>query len=140
MRPYLLVLLAACGSDVEGRLAARRAALGLANGPIPFADAMKGIEAKAYEALLARAGAKRLPADELLDAALDIENLLVRADASTAAARPPNPLDFDSKLKESRERALALARAVARGGTGEPEARALVDSCVHCHITFRTPR
>lgn len=125
---------------MDARLAARRAALGLAGGPIPFADAMKRIEAKAYEGLLARVGSKRLPKDEVLDAAVDIENLLLRADPATAVARPPNPLVFDTRLADARERALALARAVANGGTGEPEARELIVSCVSCHVTFRAPR
>ncbi len=101
---------------------------------------MKGIEAKGYEGLLARVGSKRLSGDEVLDAALEIENLLVRADPSTAAARPPDPLVFDTRLADARERALALARAAARGGTGEPESRDLIVSCVSCHVTFRTPR
>ena len=143
MRPYLvLVALAACGSgeDVDGRLAARLAALGLGTGPIAFADAMKGIETKAYEGLLARVGSKRLRRDETLDAVLDIGNLLARADPLTAAARPPDPLGFDARLADARERALALARAVASGGTGEAEARELIASCVSCHVTFRILR
>ncbi len=125
---------------MDGRLAARRAALGLKSGPIAFADAMKRIEAKGYEGLLARVGSKRLPKDEVLDMAVDVENLLARADPKTAAARPPNPLVFDARLADARERAMALARAVASGGTGEPEARDMIVSCVSCHVTFRTPR
>lgn len=108
--------------------------------PLAFADAMKRIEAQGYEGLLARVGSKRLPADDALNAAVDLENLLARADPSTAEARPPDPPDFDAKMKAARERASAFARAVAKDGTGEAEARELVASCVACHVTFRTPR
>lgn len=107
---------------------------------MPFADAMKRVRTQGYEGLLARVGSKRLSKDEVLDAAVEIESLLARADPSTAEARPPDPPDFDAKMKAARERALAFARAAAKGGTGEAEARELVASCVACHVTFRTPR
>jgi hypothetical protein len=143
MRPYLvLALVAACGSepDADARLAERRAALGTKSEPMPFADAMKRIEAQGYEGLLARVGSKRLSRDEVLDAAVEIESLLARADPSTAEARPPDPPDFDAQMKNARGRAAAFARAVAKGGTGEVEARELFASCQACHVTFRTPR
>ena len=143
MRRYLVaVLLAACGSgtDVDARLAARRAALGLGSAPLPFADAMKTIETKAYEAVLMRVGSKALPAEEVFDAAVEVENLLARADPKTAAARPPDPLVFDARMKDARERARALSRALALGRSGETEAGELALSCVACHVIFRTPR
>jgi hypothetical protein len=143
MRRYLvLVIVAACGSDgeLDARLAARRAALGLADDPLTFPEAMIRIREKGYEGLLARVGSKRLRPDDVLDAALDLQNLLARADPATAAARPPDPPGFDSRLAHARAKALALARAVAAGGSGEAEAGDLVASCVDCHVTFRIPR
>jgi hypothetical protein len=142
MRRYLVpLLLAACGreTDADARLAARRAALGLDTEPVPFADAMKTIEKRAYEAVLMRVGSKGLSAEEVLDVAVEVENLLARADPATAAVRPPDPLVFDARLKDARARAAAFARAALDEGA-EEEARALVASCVSCHVTFRTPR
>lgn len=125
---------------MDARLAARRAALGLGTGRVPFAEAMRQIEAREHEGILARVGSKRLTPDEVLDVALEVEDLLARADASTAAARPPDPHRFDARLADARARAAALARAVAKGGTGETEARELIASCVSCHVTFRILR
>jgi hypothetical protein len=143
-RYLVLCLVAACGSDgeVDARLAARRAAIGLGDGPVAFAEAMARIREKGYEGLLARAqlGSKRLLPDEVLDAALDLENLLARADPATAAARPPDPPGFDARLARARGKASALARAVAAGRSGEKEAGELIASCLDCHVTFRIPR
>lgn len=138
-----MILVAACGSrgeDVDALLATRRAALGLGDGRIAFADAMARMRAKGYEGLLARVGSKRLLPDDVLDAALEIEDLLARADPANAAGRPPDPPGFDGRLAEARERARALARAVATGRVGEKEAGELLASCVDCHVTFRIPR
>ncbi len=101
---------------------------------------MKTIETKAYEAILMRVGSRGLAAEEVFDAAVEIESLLARADPLTAAARPPDPPVFDARLKDARERATVLARVLADGGTGDMEARALIASCFACHVTFRTPR
>jgi len=138
-----LLLLAACSPapDVDARLLARRAALGLGSGPLAFPEAMQRKGAKAYEALLARVGSRRLPADEVLDAALELENLLARADVATAGAvRDADPRGFDGRLEASRDRALDLARAIAAGGSGEKEARVLLMSCMECHLMFRKPK
>lgn len=139
-----LSLVAACGSDGEAdaRLAARRAALGLPEDPVPFSEAMARLREKGYEGLLARAqlGSKALRPDEVLDAALEIESLLSRADPSTAAARPPDPPGFDARLAAARGKATDLARAIAAGKPGEREAGDLVASCLDCHVTFRIPR
>jgi hypothetical protein len=137
------LLLAACGSgeDADARLAARRAALGLGgSASVPFAEAMARMQAKAFEGLLHRVGSKALPPGEALDAALEIEDLLARADAANAAARPPNPPVFDARLAASRGRALELARALARGRDGIKEAAEVVASCFDCHVMFRAPR
>lgn len=125
---------------MEARLATRRVALGLPSEPLAFADAMKQVQEEGYEGLLARVGSKRLRPDEVLDAALDLENLLSRADAETAEARPPDPPLFDARLADARGKATALARAVARGNSGDLEAKDLLASCVDCHVTFRIPR
>jgi len=125
---------------VDARLATRRAALGLANEPLAFADAMKEVREKGYEGFLARVGSKRLTPDEVLDAALDLESLLQRADPRTAEARPPDPPRFDARLADARGRATALARAVAQGKSGDLEAKELLASCVDCHVTFRIQR
>lgn len=101
---------------------------------------MAGIEAKAFEGVLARVGSKRLARDEALDMALGLENLLSRADPSTAEARPSNPPVFDARLAAARGRALALARALARGEDGKTEAGEVVASCFDCHVIFRKPR
>ncbi|MCK6462047.1 MAG: hypothetical protein L6Q95_19365, partial [Planctomycetes bacterium] len=139
-----LSLVAACGSDGEAdaRLAARRAALGLPEDPVPVSEAMARLREKGYEGLLARAqlGSKALRPDEVLDAALEIESLLSRADPSTAAARPPDPPGFDARLAAARGKATDLARAIAAGKPGEREAGDLVASCLDCHVTFRIPR
>ncbi len=145
MRRYLvLCLVAACGAggELDVRLAARRAALGLADDPLPFPEAMARIREKGYEGLLARAGSgsMRLQPDEVLDAALEIENLLARADPATAAVRPRDPPGFDARLAHARGKASALARSVAAGGSGGKEAGELVASCLDCHVTFRIRR
>jgi hypothetical protein len=138
-----LSLAAACGSDgADARLAARRTALGLGEDPLAFADAMLRMREMGYEGLLARArlGSRRLRPDDVFDAALEIENLLARADPDTAAVRPPDPPGFDSRLADARARAADMARALARGEAGEEEAGELLASCVDCHVTFRIPR
>jgi hypothetical protein len=138
-----LCLAAACGSgteELDARLQARRAALGLDDGTLTFADAMSRMRAKGYEGLLARVGSKRLRPDDVLDAALEIGSLLARADKETASVRPPDPPGFDSLLARARAKADELARAAAAGRTGEKEAGELLASCVDCHVTFRIPR
>jgi hypothetical protein len=138
----LALVAAACAPtpDPVGRLAARRAALGLSSEPLPFAEAMERMEAKAYESFLVRVGSRRHSDEEVLDAAVDIENLLARADGVTAEARPPDPPTFDDRLRAARERASAFARAVASGGRGEAEAGELLACCMQCHLIFRKPR
>jgi hypothetical protein len=149
MRRYLLplaslpcLLAAACGSgeDVEAKLAARRAALGLPAAPVAFAEAMRRMQEGGYEGLLARVGSKRLARDDVVDAALTIEGLLAHADPATAEARPPDPLRFDALLAGARRSATALARAVLSGGDGIEEAGEVIASCTACHLTFRKPR
>jgi len=98
------------------------------------------MEKGAFEGLLTRVGSRRLPADEVLDAALRIEDLLARADPASAAARARAPAEFDDRLRQSREDALALARAVAAGERGTEIASVLITSCLGCHETFRKRR
>jgi hypothetical protein len=141
-RFYLLCLLAAAcgdaGRDVDDELAGRRAALGLGQDPLPFADAMAWMRQRAIEGLLGRAGSRRLDRDDLLDAALRIENVLARADlASAGRHRAPDPDGFDRFTHRTREDAAALARAVAKGGNGQAEAMALLTACVECHLNHR---
>jgi len=126
--------------DVDGLVVARRAALGLPAESRPFADAMKRMQEKGYEGFLARVGSKRVPADDVVDAALDMENLLAHADPSTAEARPPEPPRFDALLADARRKTTALARAVLAGGSGRKEAGEVVASCTACHLVFRKPR
>lgn len=103
---------------------------------------MARIRERGYEGLLARTqlGSKAVRPDEVLDAALEIENLLARADPATAAVRPPDPPGFDARLAHARGKATDLARAVAAGRAGEKEAGELVASCLDCHVRFRIPR
>jgi hypothetical protein len=141
-RFYLLCLLAgACGQalpDADAELAARRAALGLAQDPLPFADAMAWMEAQAVEGLLTRAGSRHVRRDEVLDAALGIENALARAELSSAGRhRAPDPEGFDRLMRRTREQANALARAVVRREDGTAEATALLTGCVECHRSHR---
>ena len=149
-RPYLLLLLllllfgAACadpGPEVAERLLARRVALGLSRDRLAFEAAMERMEERRFEALLARVGSKRLARAEVLDAALRIENLLLRADPETAgAARQKAPAEFEAWLRRARERASALARATAGGETGEGEARELLTTCLGRHLSHRERR
>jgi hypothetical protein len=141
-RFYLLCLLAgACGPalpDVDAELAARRAALGLAQDPLPFADAMAWMEAQAVEGLLTRVGSRHVPRDDVLDAALGIENALARAElASAGHYRAPDREGFDRLMRRTREQANALARAMVEGADGKAEAAALLTGCVECHRTHR---
>jgi hypothetical protein len=95
---------------------------------------MRQMGVKAYEALLARVGSRRLTEEEVLDAAVEIETLLARA------VGPPDPPGFDPLLARSRTLARALALAVAQGKRGDAEARELLASCMDCHVIFRKPR
>jgi len=145
MRPYLLLpaLLAACadpGPDLETELQARRAALGLPKEPLPLKAAMQEMQRRAFEPLLGRVGSRRLPPPEVLDAALRMENLLARAEPAGAEGRAHDPAAFDALLADARDRAFALARAVASGNEGTPEAYGLLATCVNCHRRFRRSR
>jgi hypothetical protein len=141
-RLYLALLAVACARQPTGEaeVAARRAALGLPEEPLRFADAMKRIETGGYEAFLARIGTRRLTPAEVLDAAVRIDHLLEQADGATAEARAKDPGAFDAALTSARTWATAFARAVARGGRGDLEARGLLASCIDCHMGFKTPR
>lgn len=125
---------------MDADLQARRAVLGLPTEPLPFADAMRRIQQRGFEPLLARVGSKRLNRDDVADAALEIENLLARADPVTAEARPPDPPRFDSLLADARRKSTALARAVLAGGDGAQEAGEVIASCTACHLIFRELR
>jgi len=123
---------------VDAELEARRAVLGLAQEPLPFADAMAWMRAQAVEGLLTRVGSRRLRRDEVLDAALGIENALARAELPSAGRhRAPDPEGFDRLMRRTREQANALARAVEKGEDGTAEAAALLTGCVECHRTHR---
>ena len=140
----LLLFVTACtdpGAPVEERLLARRAALGLSSETMTFQDAMGAMDGAKYESLLARVGSRRLPADEVLDAALRIDNLLGRADPETAGKmRAEDPAHFDASLAQAKSAAAALARACAAGESGEAQARVLLTSCLDCHRSYRAPR
>jgi len=123
---------------VEAALTSRRAALGLAQDPLPFGDAMDWMEERAVEGLLARVGSRRLHRDDVLDAALRIENVLARATpASAGRHRASDPEGFDRLTLRTREQAAALARAVAAGEDGKQEAATLLTACVECHLNHR---
>ena len=139
----LVFLLAACADPdaaIDERLLARRVALGLKETELAFGAAMTKLEQGRYEPLLARVGSRRLPGDELLDAALEIENLLGRAQAEGVKERAADPAAFDTFLAEARARATALARAAAGGGDAQAEAGALLTGCLDCHSLFRPRR
>ena len=121
-------------------LAGRRVALDLGGAALSFHDAMAAMEKGAYEGLLSRVGSRRLPREDVLDAALRIEALLARADPLTADERARAPGEFDRLASRARAGAGALARATAAGELGETEAAALLTSCVECHRAFRKRR
>jgi len=123
---------------VDAELAARRAALGLAQDPFPFADAMAWMETRAVEGLLTRVGSRRVRRDDVLDAALGIENALARAELPSAGRhRAPDPEGFDRLVRRTRDRAKVLARAMVKGEDGKAEATALLTACVECHRNHR---
>ncbi|MHC4134374.1 MAG: hypothetical protein ACYTDU_00250 [Planctomycetota bacterium] len=141
-RFYLLCLLAAAcgdaGPDLEAELTTRRAALGLEQDPLPFADAMAWMEKRVVEGLLTRVGSRRLHKDDVLDTALRIENVLARAElASAGRHRASDPEGFDRLTARTRGHAAALARAVAAGKDGKEEAATLLTACVECHLNYR---
>jgi hypothetical protein len=139
--PLLCLLAAACGdasADLDRELAARRAALGLGNEPLSFADAMTWMRKRTMEGLLARVGSRRLRRDDVLDTALRLENVLARTEpASAGRHRAADPGGFDRLLRRSREQAGALARAMASGADGRDEAATLLTTCVECHLEHR---
>jgi hypothetical protein len=141
-RFYLLCLLAAAcgdaGKDIDEELMSRRAALGLKQDPMSFSAAMAWMGERTIEGLLTRVGSRRLHSDDVLDAALRVENALARADlASAGEHRATDPAGFDRLTLQTREHATALARAVAAGGDGKEEAATLLTACVECHLTYR---
>jgi hypothetical protein len=101
---------------------------------------MRRMQDRGYEGLLARVGSKRLAKDDVIDAALDIENLLAHADPLTAEARPPDPSRFDALLGDARRKSTALARAMIAGGDGVKEAGEVVAACTACHLIFKKSR
>jgi hypothetical protein len=141
-RFYLLCLLAATCGDVrptpDAELTARRAALGLGKDPLSFTEAMAWMGERSIEGLLARVGSRRLHRDDVIDAALRIENVLARADlASAGKHRAADPGGFDRLHLRTRDHATALARAVAAGEDGKEEAATLLTACVECHLNYR---
>lgn len=117
---------------MQERLAARRTALGLPPDPLTFKAAMHEMDKARYETVLARVGSRRLSREEVLDTALQVENLLARAEPP--AGQPPR---FQGLLGVSRKAALELARAAAGEESLEKPAYALIASCLDCHREFR---
>ena len=101
---------------------------------------MEEMDRRAFEPLLGRVGSLRLPRQEVLDAALRVENLLARADPAAVPERAGDPDGFDALLREARDRAGALARTAVEGGRGTEEAYGLLATCVNCHQRFRRSR
>lgn len=123
---------------MDEELATRRAALGLSEEPLPFTDVMAWMGARTMEGFLTRVGSRRLHRDDVLDAALRIENVLARADlASAGRHRAQDPEGFDRLHVRTRDDAGALARAVASGKDGREQAATLLTACVECHLNYR---
>ncbi|MHC4972876.1 MAG: hypothetical protein ACYTG3_11145 [Planctomycetota bacterium] len=141
-RFYLLCLLAAtcgdAGPNPDAELTSRRAALGLGKGPLSFAEAMAWMGERTMEGFLTRVGSRRLHRDDVLDAALRVENVLARADlASAGKHRASDPGGFDRLHLRTRDLATALARAIVAGEDGKEEGATLLTACVECHLTYR---
>lgn len=90
------------------------------------------------EGFLTRVGSRRLHRDDVLDAALRVENVLARADlASAGKHRASDPGGFDRLHLRTRDLATALARAIVAGEDGKEEGATLLTACVECHLTYR---
>jgi len=126
---------------VEAQLAARRAALGLEEGALPFAAAMKAIETRDLEAFLGRLAARQAPPAKSLDRIVMLESLLRRADPSTAGEyRMVDPRGFDAAVRRTRSLARELAVALVLRRPVPEAARMLAKSCRACHLMVGRPR